>query len=80
MNTETLEFAIIDRENGYIHLRAGEYMGGANGLYPRWDGAGYYHRVKQLCTRMSFDGGERFFTFSNLIESELDGMIASGEP
>lgn len=35
---DAIEWAAVNRENGFRHLRAGAYKGGASGLFPVWDG------------------------------------------
>lgn len=45
---DTLEYAAVDKENGWINLRAGAYKGNAHGLYPVWNGVGMMFRLKTL--------------------------------
>ena len=45
---DALEFAAVDKENGWIHLRAGAFKGNAHGLRPVWNGAGMMHKLKGL--------------------------------
>lgn len=35
---DIIEWAAVDKENGFRHLRAGAYKGEAHGLFPVWNG------------------------------------------
>ena len=35
---DAIEWAAVDKENGFRHLRAGTYKGHAHGLFPVWNG------------------------------------------
>ncbi len=35
---DAIEWAAVDRENGFRHLRANTHNGHANGLFPVWNG------------------------------------------
>ncbi len=37
---DALEWAAVDKENGFRHLRAFTHGGNANGLFPVWNGVG----------------------------------------
>ena len=47
---DAIEWAAVDKENGFIHLRAGTYKGHAHGMRPVWNGAGLMHKLKGLVT------------------------------
>jgi hypothetical protein len=44
---DAIEWAAIDRENGFIHLTANTYKGHAHGLPPVWDGVAINTRAKE---------------------------------
>lgn len=46
---EAIEWAAVDHENGFRHLRADTELpdGGAHGLFPRWDGVSISRRTKE---------------------------------
>lgn len=48
---DVLEYAAVDKENGWLHLRAGSYKGNAHGLYPVWNGAGLVYKLKLAVAR-----------------------------
>jgi hypothetical protein len=43
---DALEWAAVDRENGFRRLTAGTYKGHARGLFPVWNGVAINARAK----------------------------------
>lgn len=45
---DAIEWAAVDRENGFIHLTAFKHKGHAHGLPPVWDGVEVNARAKAV--------------------------------
>lgn len=44
---DAIEWAAVDKENGFRYLRAFAYKGRAHGLLPVWDGVALHIRSKE---------------------------------